>query len=442
MPPPPLPDPAALSRRRFLAATSQSLLAGYAAASLASAACTSRQAASGVAPQPPAGPLPAVTLPRIEAATEKQDAGVPHDEAPGDRVGYAIVGLGHLALEHILPGIVQCRSSRVVALVSGSPDTAATIAASYGVPASAIYSYATFDRIVDDPAIQAVYIVLPNAMHAEFAIRAARAGKHVLCEKPMATSVTECQQMIDAARAAHRLLMIAYRLQYNAFHREVIRMARSGELGTLRAIHGINGQNLGNPGQWRLHRALAGGGSLVDVGIYCINAARYITGREPLSVSATTIQPRADARFREVEDAALFRLHFPDDVIAEGSSSYSQHEFRQLVVCGSRQWVRVDNAYAYDHLRLVTGRSEGPSDRCQEILFPPKDQFAAEMDHFSRCIQQGTRPRTPGEEGMQDQRIIEAIYRSAQAGGARVDLPDLPGIDPTRGSPPDEPIGG
>ena len=371
-----------------------------------------------------------VELPPLHAASE---AGGPisNGDPMARRLGVAVVGLGHLALEQILPGFGQAKSVRVTALVSGHPEKARAVAAQHGVPAENLYDYANFDKIKDNPGIDFVYIVLPNAMHEEFVTRAARAGKHVLCEKPMAATVAEAERMIQACAAAKVKLMIAYRMQYEATQRAAIALARSGELGDLRMMEAVNGQN-DVPDQWRQVKAIAGGGSLPDVGIYCLNAFRYITGEEPIEVTGRMTQPKDDPRFREIEDIATFTLAFPSGVIGIGTSAYSIHEARTLKAIGSKGCVGIENAFAYNNLTMMVSRKVGAVNGIDHRQYPPKNQFATEMDHFAEALRTGAVPHTPGEEGLADMKIMEAIYRAA-AGGSPVKLPLVAGRDTTRG---------
>ena len=371
-----------------------------------------------------------VELPPLHAASE---AGGPisNGDPMMQRLGVAVVGLGHLALEQILPGFGQAKSVRVTALVSGHPDKARAVAAQHGVPGENLYDYANFDKIKDNPAIDFVYIVLPNAMHEEFVTRAARAGKHVLCEKPMAATVAEAERMVQACAAAKVKLMVAYRMQYEATQRAAIALARGGELGDLRMMEAVNGQN-DVPDQWRQVKAIAGGGSLPDVGIYCLNAFRYITGEEPIEVTGRMTQPKDDPRFREIEDIATFTLAFPSGVIGIGTSAYSIHEARTLKAIGSKGCVGIENAFAYNNLTMMVSRKVGGVNGIDHRQYPPKNQFATEMDHFAEALRTGAVPHTPGEEGLADMKIMEAIYRAA-AGGSPVKLPLVAGRDTTRG---------
>ncbi len=377
-----------------------------------------------------------VALPKLSTATEVEPPTTNADPM-ARRLGVAVVGLGHLSINEILPGTLTSKHVRVTALVSGDRAKAQAVAGQYGVPEQNIYDYAGFDRLRDNPAVDFAYVVLPNNMHAEFVVRAAQAGKHVLCEKPMATSVAECEQMISACRDAQRLLMVAYRMQYNPYHRALIGMARGGEYGRVRSIYAENGQNNLDDGQWRHVLKQAGGGSLPDVGLYCLSAARYVTGEEPVEIIAQLTQPKDDPRFREVEDVAAFTLRFPSGVIAQCMSGYSQHENRQMRVLMEAATVDLDPAFAYQGLQMRIARKAGSAYALEQRRFGEKSQFATEMDHFATCIRANRTPHTPGEEGLQDHRIMAAIYEAAR-GGSAVKLPAVAGRDVTRGPAPEE----
>lgn len=379
-----------------------------------------------------------VDLPPLHAPTEI-NAPIANPDPVGKRLGVAVVGLGHLSLEQILPGFGQAGNVRLTALVSGHRDKALALAAQHGVPDRNLYDYKDFDRIKDNPEVDIVYVVLPNAMHLEYTVRAAQAGKHVLCEKPMATSAADAERMIAACRDARVKLMIAYRMQYEATQRATIAMVRDKSIGDLRLIQAVNGQN-DLPGAWRLDKAMAGGGSLPDVGVYCYNAFRYLTGEEPVAITARVTQPKDDPRFREVEDIAQFTLQFPSGVVGVGSSGYSFHEARSLQVIGSEGWIGLENAFAYGNIAMQVSRKVGRVNGVDHRQYPPKNQFATEMDHFAEAIRADRVPHTPGEEGLQDMRIMEAIYQAARGGGT-VTLPAVAGLDTTRGPAPKEDAG-
>jgi predicted dehydrogenase len=331
-------------------------------------------------------------------------------------VGYAVVGLGRLSLNQILPAFGKSEYSRVTALVSGDRQKARRIAAQYGVPETSIYSYAEYERLADNKSVKAVYIVLPNGLHEEYVLRGAKAGKHILCEKPMANSSAEARRMIEACVHAKVKLMIAYRQQYEPNNRMLRKLVSDGKLGHVRGFLSTNAQQQGDPAQGRLKKSLAGGGCLPDVGLYCINAARFLSGKEPSRVSAQLWQPKDDIRFREVEATVSFNMYFPDGFLATCSTSYDAHKSQTLRLEGTDLWAEISPAFAYHGNKLKYSKLEAG----QEVVFEPqieeKDQFAREMDHFAACIVEGRQPHTPGEEGLQDHRIIEAIYESAHTG--------------------------
>jgi glucose-fructose oxidoreductase len=331
-------------------------------------------------------------------------------DPPGRKLGWAIVGLGSLSINQILPAFARCEASKVTALVSGSPEKAQKLAARYGVPEKNIYSYANYDAIRDNPDIDVVYVVLPNSMHAEYTIRAARAGKHVLCEKPMANTPADCRQMIDASQQAQRKLMVAYRVRYEPFNQALIKVVRDKEFGPLKVVVSDHGFNIGNPNQWRLKRAMAGGGSLMDIGIYSLNAARYVTGEDPVEVTAMEYTTPNDPRFAEVEETINFQLRFPSGVLANCSSSYGAPSNRIRVV-GTDGWAELDPATSYSGLRMRAGTYT----KVEERMHPVVDHFAREMDHLSRCAIDNTEPLTPGEEGLKDLTVMMAIYEAARS---------------------------
>jgi glucose-fructose oxidoreductase len=360
------------------------------------------------------------------AAAQVPDIRLP--EVPGQKVGWAIVGIGSLTANQILPAFPKCQKSKVAGFVSGRPEKANRFAQVYGVDPKNIYTYENFDSIADNPAIQAVYIVLPNSMHAEYTIRALKAGKHVLCEKPMANTAKDCEAMIAAAKAANRKLMVAYRCRYEPNNIRAIEMARDSSegpaaaprpgapatlgMGPTRVIMAEMGFNIGNPSQWRLKKAMAGGGSMMDIGIYALNAARYLTGEEPTEVYAMISTTPNDPRFAEVEENVTFQLRFPSGILANCVSSYgtSFNKFRVNKKLGAFE---LDPATSYTGLRMRVFR---PGGVIEDRSLPQRDHFQLEMDHFSDCIANNTEPLTPGEDGLKDMRIIEAIYQSGREG--------------------------
>ena len=333
-------------------------------------------------------------------------------DPPGRKLGWAVVGLGSLAINQILPAFAKCEKSKVVALVSGDPQKANKLALRYGVDPKNIYNYQNYDTLRDNPAVDIIYIVLPNVMHAEYTIRGAAAGKHVLSEKPMANTPKDCQEMIDASRKANRMLMVAYRVRYEPFNQAMIKMAREKELGPIKVIATDHGFNIGDPTQWRLKRDLAGGGSLMDIGIYSLQAARYITGEEPIEINAMMYSTPGDVRFKEVEETINFQLRFPSGILSHSSSSYGYAGQNRYRVIATQGWYELEPATSYTGLRMRVRRGNVVEDRDM----PQRDHFAQEMDHFSECIMNNTRPTTPGEDGLQDLKIMMAIYEAARTG--------------------------
>lgn len=326
-------------------------------------------------------------------------------------LGYAVVGIGNLAKGQVLPALVKTKLSRLTGLVSSSIDEVRHIARHYGVPEKNIYTYQDCDHLASNPEIDVVYIALPNSMHAEYTIRAAQAGKHVLCEKPMATSVKDAEAMIAACREARRRLMVAYRLHYEPYNLAAMKMCREKRLGEIKMIDAEFSFVIGDPQQWRLKHAMAGGGSLMDIGIYCLNAARYLRGEEPLSVyvQAWSSDP---VKFKEVEENIAFMLKFPSGVIANCYSSYGIEEMNRYRVGATDGWLEMEPAFVYYGLVQRTYQESKytattPSDW---------DQFAAEIDAFSEAILNNRDVRTSGEEGLRDVKIMMACYESAREG--------------------------
>lgn len=362
-------------------------------------------------------------------ANAQQDNLKPNEKLPPDkRVGWAIVGLGDFGTKQILPSFAESKRSRIVAFVSGDRAKAEKYAEQYGVKTANIYDYKTFDQIKNNPEVDVVYIILPNGMHHEYTLRGFQAGKHVMCEKPMANTVKECEEMVAAGKKAGKKLMIAYRAQYEPYNLAAIEKTRSGALGKLKTIVADHGRNL-NPAEkrdvWRMNKKLAGGGSLYDIGLYSLNATRYLTGEEPIEISAQMYSTPGDQRFREVEENVNFTLRFPSGVLANCTASYGFTEVKRYRVFGDKAWLELDPATDYYEHRMLIGRKN--PDASEENKTAPKflieeqqiqegNQFAAEMDHLSQCVQENREPKTPGEEGLQDVRLMQLIYQAAREG--------------------------
>jgi predicted dehydrogenase len=335
-----------------------------------------------------------------------------------EKLGFAVVGLGKLSLTQIIPGFHNAKGARLAAVVSGHPDKARKVAAENGLPADAIYSYDDYDRIAHDPRIQVVYIVLPNSMHAEYTIRALKAGKHVLCEKPMATSLADCEAMIAAAKAADRRLMIAYRCHYEPKNLEAMRQIRGGRLGKPRLVVTDMGRQAdpSDPSDaWRLDGKMSGGGALADMGIYGVNASRYLLDEEPVEVRAWAHTDPSDPRFKETPQTIAWQFRFPSGAIANGSTSFSYAPTMAFRVYGDSGKLTADPGAFYGGNKLSVGPMADTTPNIREI-----DQFAREMDWMADVVRGKAPLVSTGEEGLQDMRLMKAIMDSAAKNGAAV----------------------
>ena len=401
----------AVSRRRFLMKSSAAMLA----AGVVGQAGTSKVYGQDKSLPPKVDTQKPIKLPPFHADTEKKTE-PPMPLAPDQRVGFAIVGLGRLSVEELLPAFGECKKAKPVALVSGSPEKMRQIAAQYGIAEKNIYDYKTYDDLKNNEEVKAIYIVLPNGMHHEFVLRGAAAGKDILCEKPMANNSKEAAEMIEACEKAGRKLMIAYRIQYEPYNRKVRELIKSKEFGEVKLIESVNGQRQGEALQWRHDKKLAGGGALPDIGLYCLNTSRFLLGEEPIEISAMQYSTPGDPRFKEVEENMLFQMRFPSGALVNASTGYDYHESKRYRVNLNTGWIEMSPAYSYRGLQLHTSRAEGKNERTEQIKIPEKNQFALEIDHFAECILENKQPYTTGEEGLQDHRIMEAIYEAANSG--------------------------
>jgi predicted dehydrogenase len=324
------------------------------------------------------------------------------------KLGFALVGLGSLSTNQIAPALQKTKNCRLAAIVTGTPAKAAKWKAQYGIPDKNIYDYSTMHRMADNPDIDVVYVVTPNSLHAEHTIAAAKAGKHVLCEKPMEVSSEKCQAMITAVKAAGRQLAIGYRCRFEPHHREIQRVASERELGDVRIIESGFGFQIGDPTQWRLKRALAGGGPLMDVGIYSIQSAEMIAGEYPIAVSA--MQSKTDpVKFKDVEETMTFELQFANKISAYCSTTYKVNGINRTTAFAERGSFGLTPAFNYDGIK--GWRSDG-----KQLVADEVDQFMTEMDDFAGCIMSGKPTSVPGEMGLRDVRTMMAIYEAARTG--------------------------
>ena len=325
-------------------------------------------------------------------------------------IGYAVVGLGSIAEVAVLPAFRKSKKSRVVALVSHDFDRAKAMGKKFGV--KHCYAYEDYDRCLQQPDVGAVFIASVNGEHAEQTIRAAAAGKHVLCEKPMANSVEECRRMVEACRAKDVRLMIAYRKYFEPGSVALKKLVSSGKLGRLRHIFSTYTEIVDpvKARHWQLNPRLAGGGSLMDIGIYCVNTMRWLAGSSPIEATAAkwTDDPQ---RFSGVEDSIAFRLTHPGGLVCQGTSSYSAMAASFVQVHGDKGWAALNPAFAFEEERRFFGKIQG---RWFEQKFKVIDEFVRELDALAEAIRRRRHPEPDGMEGLRDIATVEAIYRSAR----------------------------
>jgi predicted dehydrogenase len=324
------------------------------------------------------------------------------------KLGIALIGLGGYSSGQLGPALLQTKNCYLAGIVTGTPAKEKIWSDRYKIPAGNIYNYENFDRIADNKAIDIVYVVLPIFMHKEFTIRGAKAGKHVICEKPMALNAGECREMIDACKQANRMLSIGYRLHFEPFNMEMMRLGQQKVYGKVQTIDCANGYTWGgNNRTWRLSKAMAGGGGLMDMGVYAVQGARYVTGEEPVFVTAKEEKLRPEL-FNEVDETIYFELEFPGGIIAKGTSSYNK-DLNHLKAKAEKGWFELTQAYRYGGMEGAT--KDGP------MKFDPNvNQQALQMDDFASCIINSKATRVPGEEGLKDMKVIDAIYRSLASG--------------------------
>lgn len=397
-----------ISRREMLGVASAAGLAVGMTAGLAGAAQAATSAGTGA---------------NAPKASGQKLAGVGRLPDPlAGRMRWAIVGLGNFAVAQMIPRFAQTEHARITAFVSGDPAKAADLGARYGV--SKFYNYENFDSIAQDSEIDCVYICLPVGLHAEYTIRALKAGKHVLCEKPMANTPAECRAMIAAAKAANRQLGVAYRVHFDPFNMDIKRRIAAGEIGDIRWVGADNHFNADlayPPHKWRLSKVLGGGGPMFDYGIYGLNGAlMYLGDVAPVDVSAVYTTPPGDPRFAEVEGGLQYRMRMANGAMVHGSTSYYTFSVNRQSLVGTKGAMSMEPANGYDHnfLRL---RKAGSADMVVDSI-SSIPQFAGQIDGFSLAARNNVPHLTPGEMGLRDIVLIDAIYRSADAGGAVVKL--------------------
>ena len=321
------------------------------------------------------------------------------------KLGVALVGLGNYATHELAPALQETTNCYLNGIVTGTPAKIDKWKNQYNIPDKNVYNYENFDDIANNESIDVVYIVLPNSMHREFVIRAAKAGKHVFCEKPMALSVKECEEMIDACNKAGVRLFVGYRLHTDPYHLAAMKFRTEGDSGVI-YVQSEFGFKIGDPTQWRLKKTLAGGGAMMDVGIYAIQAARYSIGEEPLSVTAQEYKTDYK-KFAEVDETVTWQMQFPGGHISNSTTSYST-PLNNLYISKDYRWFNLLPAFSYAGIKGTTNKGE--------LSFPPINQQAVQMDTFTKCILDDKESDASGEEGLKDLKVIETIYKAIKSG--------------------------
>jgi predicted dehydrogenase len=332
------------------------------------------------------------------------------EEMDERKLGIALVGLGHYATKQLAPAFKETKYCQLKGIVTGTKRKISTWKRKHDIEDRNVYNYKNFDSIRDNDDIDIVYVVLPNAMHKEFVVRAAQAGKHVICEKPMAITVEECDEMIEACRKAGVKLSIGYRLQFEPHNREMMRIGQQKVFGEIMRMDAEDG--LSKVEGWRLNKQLAGAGPLFDVGPYCVQGVRYTTGMEPVAVTAIEGPKTDHEKFKDVEQSLTFELEMPDGMKAYCKCSYSE-DLNLLRAEAQRGWFELQPAYEYKGIKGKT--SEG------KMKFPKVVQQALQMDDFARAIIDNRQPTAPGEMGRQDVKILRAVLEAMET-GQRVEI--------------------
>ncbi|WP_114939081.1 Gfo/Idh/MocA family protein [Mucilaginibacter endophyticus] len=327
----------------------------------------------------------------------------------GPMLRVAILGLGGYG-GMVAEAMRSCTKAKFVGLISGTPSKIKTWQAKYGIPEKNCYNYQNFDNIKNNPDIDAVYVITPNGLHRDFVLRVAAAGKHAICEKPMAVNAKEGQEMVDACKKANVKLLVGYRMHFEPKTLEVIRMRQSGEFGKIRFFQGQCGFTIGDPTQWRLNKQLAGGGSMMDIGIYAINGSRYMIGEEPIWVTAqeTKTDP---VKFKEgVDETIQFQFGFPSGAVASCLSTYNMNNLDRFFLDGDKGFAEMQPSTGYGPIR---GRTH-----LGELNQPVTTHQTVQMDEMAEIIFNNKKPVVPvdGEEAVKDLKLIDAIYQAVKTG--------------------------
>jgi predicted dehydrogenase len=331
------------------------------------------------------------------------------------RVGYAVVGLGSISQVAVLPAFAHSKKAKLVAVVSGDKKKARKFAEQF--KASQAFTYAEFAECLSNPEVEAVYIATPPGEHEKYAVAAAKIGKHVLCEKPLAATVKQARNMVETCRRNKVQFMTAYRKYFEPSSVTLKNMISKGELGRIDVIHTLFSElrPFGDQSpSWLFSRKLCGGGPLTDLGVYCLNTCRWLVDEDPVAASCAVSWVRDRRRYKDVEEGIAFRLEFRSGLVLQGTAAYSAAFSSFVHIHGEKGWAELAPAFAFEEERRLSGKIAG---RWFAKTFKPIDEFALELDYFAKCIREGRKPEPDGEQGLRDIIIIDAIYQAAKKGG-------------------------
>ncbi|PKD15917.1 glucose-fructose oxidoreductase [Salegentibacter salinarum] len=355
-----------------------------------------------------------ILAPSLLSFTEQESVNIARDNK---KLGIALVGLGRYSTNQLAPALEKTKNCRLSGIVTGSPSKEKAWKKKYKLPDSNIYNYENFDEIAGNEDIDIVYVVLPISMHKEFTIRAAKAKKHVICEKPMALNAEEAQQMVKACKDNGVLLAIGYRLHFEPFNQRVMELGQQEVFGKVKSIKAVDNSNMtgGSLDLWRLDKERAGGGPLMDLGIYCVQAAIYTMGKPPVAVRAKFGEVTHPAYFRDVEQSITWEMEFDEGVVANCEASYADEEEKNSLSGKAEDgWWKLEPAYSYEGKKGETSNGK--------MEFPNIYEQVKQMDAQAESFRNNQNPKTPGEMGLRDMKILMAIYNSAKKEGTRVEI--------------------
>jgi predicted dehydrogenase len=353
--------------------------------------------------------LSAIAVPFLKEDAQAKTTAFSKHTYDGPVLKVAIMGLGGYGTM-VAEAMKDCKTAKLTGVISGTPSKIKNWQAKYNIPEKNCYNYENFDAVKNNPDIDAIYVITPNGLHKEHVIRVAKAGKHAICEKPMAINAKEGQEMVDACKKANVKLLVGYRMHFEPKTLEIIRMRKEGELGKTLFFQGLSGFVIGDPNQWRLNAKLAGGGAMMDIGVYSINGARYMIGEEPSWVTAQETKTNP-VKFKEgVDETIQFQFGFPSGAVASCLSTYNMNNLDRFFLDAENGWAEMWPSTNYGPIMGRTNKGE--------LNYPHVTHQTVQMEEMSAILLQGKKPIVPvdGEEGLRDLKLIDAIYEAVRTG--------------------------